>query len=55
LNTNKIEKELSWGAKIKFDEGFEKTVSWYLENINWVEKKLHILEEYWKTVYVSNK
>ncbi|RMD47375.1 MAG: dTDP-glucose 4,6-dehydratase [Aquificota bacterium] len=51
LNTQKIEKELGWKAKVKFEEGIEKTVKWYLENLDWVEKKLKYLKEYWERVY----
>jgi len=51
LNTEKIEKELGWKAKIKFEEGIEKTVKWYLNNIQWVEEKLKFLRDYWRKVY----
>ena len=51
LNTNKIEKEIGWKAKVKFEEGIEKTVKWYLENMDWVERKLKYLKDYWEKVY----
>ncbi len=51
LNTGKIEREIGWKAKVKFEEGIEKTVKWYLDNLDWVEKKLAYLKEYWKKVY----
>ncbi|NPA53342.1 MAG: dTDP-glucose 4,6-dehydratase [Aquificae bacterium] len=51
LNTEKIEKEIGWKAKVKFEEGIEKTVKWYLDNLDWVEKKLEYLKDYWKKVY----
>ena len=51
LNTEKIEKELGWKAKVKFEEGMEKTVKWYLDNLEWVNKKLEYLREYWRRVY----
>ncbi len=51
LNTDKIEREIGWKAKVTFEEGIEKTVKWYLENIDWVEKKLKYLKEYWNKVY----
>ncbi len=51
LNYNKITNELGWKPKILFDEGMKKTVEWYLENLDWAEKKLDYLREYWKTVY----
>ncbi|WP_028950937.1 dTDP-glucose 4,6-dehydratase [Sulfurihydrogenibium subterraneum] len=51
LNTEKIQKEIGWKAKIKFEEGIEKTVKWYLDNMEWVEKKLKHLKDYWEKVY----
>ena len=51
LNTDKIEREIGWKAKVKFEEGIEKTVKWYLDNMEWVEKKLKYLKEYWNKVY----
>ncbi len=51
LNTQKIEKEIGWKAKIKFGEGIEKTVRWYLENMDWALRKLDYLKNYWKKVY----
>ncbi|WP_029522926.1 dTDP-glucose 4,6-dehydratase [Persephonella sp. KM09-Lau-8] len=51
LNTEKIEKEIGWKAKVKFEEGIEKTVKWYLDNMDWVERKLKYLKDYWDKVY----
>ncbi len=51
LNTEKIEKEIGWKAKIRFEEGVEITIKWYLENMQWVEKKLKYLKNYWEKVY----
>lgn len=51
LNTEKIRKEIGWEAKVKFEEGLEKTISWYLDNMDWVEKKIKHLKDYWERVY----
>jgi dTDP-glucose 4,6-dehydratase len=51
LNTEKIERELGWKAKVKFEEGIEKTVKWYLDNLEWVNRKLEYLKDYWRKVY----
>ncbi|WP_457636414.1 dTDP-glucose 4,6-dehydratase [Persephonella sp.] len=51
LNTEKIKKEIGWQAKVKFEEGVEKTVRWYLDNMDWVERKLKHLKDYWEKVY----
>ena len=38
IDSSKINKELGWKPSIKFEEGIEKTVIWYVENISWLEK-----------------
>jgi dTDP-glucose 4,6-dehydratase len=38
IDASKLEKELGWKPSIQFEEGLEKTVDWYLENTEWVEK-----------------
>ncbi len=51
LNTDKVERETGWKAEVKFEEGIEKTVKWYLDNMEWVNGKLNYLRNYWKKVY----
>lgn len=51
LNNEKAKRELSWEPKIKFDEGIEKTVKWYLDNMSWMESKLEQLKTYWEKAY----
>ena len=36
IDASKLKDELGWEPKIKFTEGFEMTVDWYLENIEWL-------------------
>ena len=38
IDTNKINKKLKWKPSLKFEEGIEKTVAWYLNNKEWLEK-----------------
>jgi dTDP-glucose 4,6-dehydratase len=38
IDATKLESELGWTPSITFEEGLEKTVDWYLENQDWVEK-----------------
>ena len=38
IDSSKINKELGWEPCLQFEEGIEKTVAWYLENISWLEK-----------------
>lgn len=40
IDASKIEKELNWKPSIRFEEGFEKTIDWYLQNPNWLENIL---------------
>ena len=37
IDASKIEKELGWTPKTKFDDGIDLTVQWYLENKDWWE------------------
>jgi len=37
IDATKLRNELGWEPEVKFDEGFEKTVIWYLENRKWLE------------------
>lgn len=38
IDASKLERELGWKPSINFEEGLEKTVDWYLENQDWVNK-----------------
>lgn len=38
INTTKINKRLNWYPKEIFSTGVEKTVEWYLNNMNWCKK-----------------
>jgi dTDP-glucose 4,6-dehydratase len=35
LDTSKIESQLGWKAKVKFDAGIKKTINWYVQNEWW--------------------
>ena len=37
IDSSKLQRELGWKPSLDFEEGIEKTVSWYLENEEWVE------------------
>ncbi len=51
LNSSKIRNETGWDIKVTFDVGIEKTVKWYIQNLDWVKRKLKFLRKYWKKVY----
>ncbi len=38
IDCSKIKRELRWKQSVSFDEGLRRTVRWYLENRNWVER-----------------
>ncbi|MFP3041972.1 dTDP-glucose 4,6-dehydratase [Treponema primitia] len=37
INCSKLKKELGWKQEVSFDDGLDKTVSWYLANKEWIE------------------
>jgi len=37
LDSSKIRNQLNWSQKTNFQEGLEKTVQWYLNNVDWWE------------------
>ena len=37
IDAAKIEQEIGWGPRRRFEEGLRETVGWYLENAAWVE------------------
>jgi dTDP-glucose 4,6-dehydratase len=38
INSSKLQSELGWKPSLQFAEGLEKTVDWYLENQDWLDK-----------------
>jgi len=52
IDASKIEKELGWKPSIQFEEGFEQTIDWYLENSDWLERILSgDYEKYYENQY----
>ena len=37
INANKINKDLGWEPQESFESGIQKTVEWYLNNLQWSE------------------
>ena len=37
IDAAKIEQEIGWVSRRRFEEGLRETVGWYLENAAWVE------------------
>lgn len=44
-------KDCSWIPKTPFEVGIKKTVKWYLENKDWLFRKIKDLKWYWEKVY----
>ncbi|MDB2418982.1 dTDP-glucose 4,6-dehydratase [Amylibacter sp.] len=40
IDNNKIKTDLNWEPKHNFSSGINKTVEWYLENLNWCENTI---------------
>ena len=38
IDASKINKELGWKPSVTFEEGLAKTINWYLENTEWMER-----------------
>ncbi|NLJ00823.1 MAG: dTDP-glucose 4,6-dehydratase [Bacteroidales bacterium] len=36
IDATKIQKELGWEPSLQFEEGIEKTIRWYLDNLEWL-------------------
>jgi len=53
IDSSKIEKKLSWKPRYSFEQGIEDTVSWYMENNEWLENVTSgKYLEYYKKQYV---
>ena len=37
IDSNKLTNELGWEPSLQFEEGIEKTVRWYLDNLEWMD------------------
>ena len=58
INPEKIHRELGWLPSVKFEDGIEKTIDWYIDNRDWWEKIVNgEYKEYYKKMYglVENK
>lgn len=54
IDSSKIQNELSWKPSLQFEEGLSKTVDWYLDNENWLNRVLTgDYEKYYEQQYVA--
>lgn len=56
IDSSKLRKELGWKPETMFPEGIEKTVTWYLENKEWVENITKgAYKRYYRDMYSNRK
>ena len=46
-------KKLGWRPKTNFKKGITTTIQWYIEHLDWLEKKLSHLHKYWAKIYIK--
>ncbi len=52
IDSSKIEKELGWKREYNFDTGIKDTITWYLQNQDWID---NILNGTYKTKYLEKE
>ena len=54
IDANKINKELGWKPSVTFEQGLQKTIDWYLNNKEWMERIISgDYEKYYQKQYNS--
>ena len=54
IDSGKLQNELGWKPSLQFEEGLEKTISWYLENEKWLDNVTSgEYQNYYNQQYVS--
>ena len=52
IDSTKLQKELGWEPSLQFEEGIEKTVKWYLDNQEWMDRVTSgEYEKYYENMY----
>ena len=52
IDASKINKELGWKPSVTFEQGLSKTIDWYLENTEWMDRIVSgEYEEYYQKQY----
>ena len=56
IDADKIKSQLGWVPSLDFEAGLTKTVSWYLDNRNWLDSVTSgVYQDYYKQQYLSKK
>lgn len=53
LDFAKIRREIGWEPQVSFEDGVEKTIRFYRNHFDWLEKKVKYLRAFWKKVYAK--
>ena len=53
IDASKINKELGWKPSVTFEEGLSKTIDWYIENTEWMDRVVSgEYEAYYQKQYI---
>lgn len=55
IDSTKLSRELGWKPSLQFEEGIEKTVRWYLDNQEWMDRVTSGEYEKYYEAYYANK
>jgi dTDP-glucose 4,6-dehydratase len=54
IDSRKLQRELGWEPSLQFEEGIEKTVRWYLDNQEWMDRITSgEYEKYYEDLYLN--
>ncbi len=54
IDSSRLKNELGWEPSVRFEEGLEKTVDWYLVNEQWLDNVTSgEYQKYYKKQYVA--
>ena len=54
IDSTKLKRELGWEPSLQFEEGIEKTIRWYLENQEWMDRITSgEYEKYYEQMYAN--
>lgn len=54
LDSSKLKKEMDWKPEVNFEQGIRNTVQAYKDNMEWLEKKVITVRNFWGKVYKNS-